>query len=423
MRTPSFSGPPAPPPTPQSGYALPSAAQLVRQAPGVMAPPPRLPQVPYTMPTGHRAVTAGGFDESLRLPPLRTQVPHSPTQSDSGSIPGTAGLGINHHGLGDSQARSIEAMVKTIPYRNKFRVLCKISPPLAPPGPGSPAVETRGPVIAIEGADAALVKAVGAVVEKVLVGSGECAVRVWGDGAVASASSASSLADDDADADAEGEPDGGDANNKNRWSVSTHGAGRGNGSGSGTSTGNGNGNGVRSSQHSPFGAYLATIMEWHAKSDAIVKHVTTVPAAGGFQRTQSRVTPVALITGGFSCTLADRFAVSIPIVDSYAPIDHWQWMATMWRGIVGPDLVVYVRSAGAAAGAAAGAGSGAGAGGAAAPPVPSNGGTVGLELPWVMVVRVDDDKGALDEKTERRLAFEVVEWVRAASFRQGFVRP
>ncbi len=132
---------------------------------------------------------------------------------------------------------------------------------------------------------------------------------------------------------------------------------------------------------------------------------------------------MALITGGFSCTLADRFAVSIPIVDSYAPIDHWQWMATMWRGIVGPDLVVYVRSAGAAAGAAAGAGSGAGAGGAAAPPVPSNGGTVGLELPWVMVVRVDDDKGALDEKTERRLAFEVVEWVRAASFRQGFVRP
>ncbi len=102
----------------------------------------------------------------------------------------------------------------------------------------------------------ALVKAVGAVVEKVLVGSGECAVRVWGDGAVASASSASSLADDDADADAEGEPDGGRRQQQESLErVSTHGAGRGNGSGSGTSTGNGNGNGVRSSQHSPFGAY------------------------------------------------------------------------------------------------------------------------------------------------------------------------
>lgn len=42
--------------------------------------------------------------------------------------------------------------------------------------------------------------------------------------------------------------------------------------------------------------------------------------------------------------MSDAAAVAIPINDAYAPVDHWQWMATLWRGIVGADLVIYVKA-------------------------------------------------------------------------------
>lgn len=42
--------------------------------------------------------------------------------------------------------------------------------------------------------------------------------------------------------------------------------------------------------------------------------------------------------------MSDAAAVTIPINDAYAPVDHWQWMATLWRGIVGADLVIYVKA-------------------------------------------------------------------------------
>ncbi len=70
----------------------------------------------------------------------------------------------------------------SISYLNKLKVLEKISPPLAPPGPGSPAIETRGPLIAIEGLHSALLKQVSSTVERALAASGECAVRVWSNG-------------------------------------------------------------------------------------------------------------------------------------------------------------------------------------------------------------------------------------------------
>ncbi|CAI4211739.1 unnamed protein product [Parascedosporium putredinis] len=101
--------------------------------------------------------------------------------------------------------------------------------------------------------------------------------------------------------------------------------------------------------------------------------------------------PVALAPKGFSVTCSDRFACSIPIEDAYAPTEHWQWMATQWRGMVGPDLFVYVKPT--------------------ADPGINLRNTVELKSPNVMLVRVPME-GTLDEKTERRLAFEIVEWVR-----------
>ena len=41
----------------------------------------------------------------------------------------------------------------------------------------------------------------------------------------------------------------------------------------------------------------------------------------------------------------NAWASALPINDTYSPADHWQWVATLWRGIIGPDFTVYVRSA------------------------------------------------------------------------------
>ena len=110
-------------------------------------------------------------------------------------------------------------------------------------------------------------------------------------------------------------------------------------------------------------------------------------------------TPVALLPAGFSLTIADRHACQIPIADSYLPVDHWQWVATLWRGIVGPDLVVYVKPC--------------------SEEELSRGGAVELRGNELMIVKVLQGTG-LDEKVDRRVCFEVVEWLRGSSFKAGF---
>lgn len=52
--------------------------------------------------------------------------------------------------------------------------------------------------------------------------------------------------------------------------------------------------------------------------------------------------PIALVPR-YQLTTADTYACSIPLFDSYRPLDHWQWMATLWRACVGPDVTVYIR--------------------------------------------------------------------------------
>ncbi|KAK0889710.1 slightly ste11-like protein, partial [Friedmanniomyces endolithicus] len=49
--------------------------------------------------------------------------------------------------------------------------------------------------------------------------------------------------------------------------------------------------------------------------------------------------PVGLIAD-YSLRASNVFACRIPIGphDPYSPSDHWQWTATQWRGVVGPDL-------------------------------------------------------------------------------------
>lgn len=414
-----------------------------------MAPPPRPGSVAYPPPppvsSSRRDATAaappgggGGFDESLRLPPLQTPTTTAQQQQQHLAAPsagqpgspasvGTAGTvsltqSQQRERDLDSQARGVEAMIMSIPYINKIKVLEKIAPP--PPLLGG----NRGPIIAIEGAVPGLVRQVGQIIERALANSGECKVRVWsGSG-------------------------GGEEGKREREREK-----------SGES-------GVQQQQRLGgvgFADCLTTITEWHGRSAEIVKYITSTTAitpagtaepeparresdvsmascssgeekksnnanTGGGEATRSKsvstaasasqqqkgqqqrgLIPVALLADGFRLTISDRFACRVPIADAYAPVDHWQWMATLWRGIVGPDLVVYVRGAEEeemtrlqAVEMAAGAEN-------------------------VMKVRVVVPPGvgvaggaAMDtvlvgEKVERRLGFEVVEWVRNGSFKEG----
>jgi hypothetical protein len=230
-------------------------------------------------------------------------------------------------------------MVMTIPHISKIKVLSKISPPLAPAGPLSPAQDVRGAVIAIEGSDAQLLAEVGKFIEDYLDREPECLVKTWKD------------------------PSESTETSKKGGAIDVEMAG----TASTPSTSS-------SAASDPFIAYLETIHFWHEKSSEIKHFSTTDPTllppppqsvspttnpplgitADLASPTLSSVPPpsaspkpripVALLPSGFSLTTSDSFASSIPINDAYAPVDHWQWMATLWRGIVGPDLTVYVKA-------------------------------------------------------------------------------
>jgi hypothetical protein len=325
---------------------------------------------------------------------------------------------MNGQQRADSQARSVEAMVMTIPYINKIKVLSKISPPLAPPDPTSPVQNVRGRVIAVEGADYKLVAEIGSFIQEYMSKEPECLVRTW-----------PAAAENTKNSNGEAEMTGMDPPPADI-----------------------------TSQNSPYVAYLSTIQTWHERSSDIIKFITTLPSPPAAPAhsspavspttiplepsvpsttpsttnpqptaTTSAIIPIALLPRGFSLTLSDTFAFSIPINDAYAPVDHWQWMATLWRGIVGPDLTIFVKTLDIGDREA----------------VEELGRFGGVECRWdvgAVVVRVgvpgsgnggkegrdggpagvgkdrmnggDGGGVRVEEKTLRRLGFEVLEWVR-----------
>ncbi|KAL1870408.1 hypothetical protein VTK73DRAFT_2646 [Phialemonium thermophilum] len=534
----SMGPPPAPPPPP-----LPPRLQS------------RRPSVIQSGPLAYRSAThaASSFDESLRLPPLQTQVSAgetfdrtnqrpkaqegvtadiTPREFPSTARPATSGTQSargstaplsagtpwpppgHHRGQQqephDSQDRSVEAMVMSIPYTRRLKVLQSISPPLpnrgqartsaTATGKADDATILRGPIVAIEGdASPSLIEQVGGIVEKALISCGECDLSVWetrtgrkedskGDGSNAKEQSIScgesTRPKRGGGIDKEGQP-------HSEVQVASCASSAG-------STDVRDSFAPGSSLLSTFYLrYLQTIMEWHVKSLEMVRHVTApsrkqsssrpgaetskqdsptspsgredaspdVEMAGtsakavllareqagataetGAADTSMEVThhgdslsssaspelsmaavtvgsshvPVALVKGGFSLRISDQFACQMPIVDLYAPVDHWHWMATLWRGVVGADLVIYVRAASPHDGLH-GVGTGLDEAAAGAlrtargqPGVTAS--SVEIESPGIVVVRVGSD-GTVDKKTERRLGFEVVEWVRAGTFR------
>ncbi|MCJ1408066.1 hypothetical protein MMC19_002139 [Ptychographa xylographoides] len=296
-------------------------------------------------------------DSSLTLPPLKT----------------------NSVSEASAQAKSVEAMVKTIPTINKIKVLSKICPPLAPPGPTSPTQPTRGAAIAVEGTDEEAVNAVISHLTELFSKDDTRSLRIWESPSFVSAR-----------------------------------------------------------DHKPtFADYLQLITHWHSISAEVVKHITTIPSPPSPVPLSPKTTtevmdidtepfpvpvtsrtphnpylnnlgilPIAIIPR-YQLTLTDVAASSIPITDSYAPVDHWQWFATLWRGIVGPDITIVVRSAnvGYETRSANGVGS----------PKEDHLGRGGVEVRLVdarAILLRCDSRGKVSESGLRRVGFEVGEYVR-----------
>lgn len=382
------------PPNPLQSYArtpLPKLGSLTRSQSGPMPPPLRPSGSTSWLENDQQNRRHSGFDESLKLPPLQTSVPASPSRTPfmdarHVSLP-MAGLNASpsREALAP-RARTLAEMVMSISFKRKIAVLASICQPAPPVGREGIPGDTRGPFIAVEGPDAKLLQEAGNAIEKGLTACSDVVLKVWRD---------------------------------ESYGQNTTGGG----TGEASQLGRGDG-GTKSGD--VFEPYIKEISWWQKKSKQIGRHITGKPAlltsAGEERADDERIVtraqmkeagtppgdkgpapsakiPVALAKEGFSLTISDRYACTMPILDKYTPVDHWQWMATLWRGTVCPDLIVYVMPS--------------------EEEESSNRRTVELSRRMgLIVVKLPAGKG-LDEGTERRLVFEVMEWMREGSFREG----
>lgn len=147
--------------------------------------------------------------------------------------------------------------------------------------------------------------------------------------------------------------------------------------------------------------------------------------------------PIAILPH-YQLSAVESAAQAIPIVDAYAPVEHWQWAAALWRGCVGPNITVVVRDCdeaeilqwGGGMPVEVRLGAGGSGGGSVVTTVPGNAsrpggggssnraGMVGAtgEARAVVVRKLKGDKltegGMAGEKALRRVAFEIVEFLR-----------
>jgi len=119
-----------------------------------------------------------------------------------------------------------------------------------------------------------------------------------------------------------------------------------------------------------------------------IMDVDDAAASASYNKSPQTKKPIAILPL-FSLHASNTFACRIPLIDTYAPNDHWSWNATQWRGVVGPDLTIYLK----------------------------NGEEKGRmveqkEEARLFVLRKGVD-AEVDGSTLRRLGFEIGEWVRA----------
>ncbi|KIW01082.1 uncharacterized protein PV09_07372 [Verruconis gallopava] len=78
------------------------------------------------------------------------------------------------------------------------------------------------------------------------------------------------------------------------------------------------------------------------KTEAVAKTECEARRRSDVERLASKI-PLLLI-GNYILHGSNAWSTALPINDVYSPADHWAWTATLWRGVVGADLTVYVRT-------------------------------------------------------------------------------
>ncbi|KAL6238140.1 hypothetical protein BDW75DRAFT_237643 [Aspergillus navahoensis] len=268
-------------------------------------------------------------DPSLTLPPLKTQ--SSMAVSMTPITPFTQ----------DGFHKDKEAAVMSIPFLNKIKLLAKISPQLPMSfREGDPG--RRGPVIAVDGQDAGLVKTVAEYLSNTLSKEGKFQVRIF-DGPEIS----------EPKQNREGSVEPGEMGDKqvecfsriSKWhQVSEEIKSFVKSELSRRSVDLGSENAEDASPHiSPktIGPNKPTSSP-PASSENGSEAASSPPETTSTRSPSSTSLPVAIVPR-YQLTTADAYACIVPIADQYNVADHWQWMAALWRGAVGPDITVYVR--------------------------------------------------------------------------------
>lgn len=126
--------------------------------------------------------------------------------------------------------------------------------------------------------------------------------------------------------------------------------------------------------------YLDLVRDWHGKSDEMIDFITAASStscpriavhpdtnskaqdttsdnaltndveaqheydADQYELLASSSTAIPLILlSRYQFHASNAFSTAISLTGAYTPIDHWQWMATLWRGTIGPDVTVYLK--------------------------------------------------------------------------------
>ncbi|KAL4909045.1 hypothetical protein BDW74DRAFT_174261 [Aspergillus multicolor] len=271
-------------------------------------------------------------DPSLTLPPLKT---HS-------SLP--AGMTPVTPYPQDGFHKDKESAVMSIPFLNKIKVLAKISPQL-PSSFREGDAKRRGPVIAVDGQDAALVKTVADYLNNALSKEGKFQVRVF-DGPEISEPKQKREGSTEPEEMCDKQDDY--WNCVRKWKqvsqkiksfVKSEPSRRSIDAGSGEE---------ESPRISPRTAHPdkttaeANISSPPTSSENGSEAASSPPETASTPNPASNSLPVAIVPR-YQLTTADAYACIAPMSDHYNVVDHWQWMATLWRGAVGPDITVYVR--------------------------------------------------------------------------------
>ncbi|KAM0720473.1 hypothetical protein Q7P37_004609 [Cladosporium fusiforme] len=360
------------------------ALRGVISPPGPMAPPPR-PGPGYQqhrMSQGHNAP-----DRSLQLPPLKTGV--------SNGVPASARSTTSH---------SVEEAIMSMPFDAKLAILRRLAPPSA-----IKENAPRGPLIAIEGDNGEAVKSLAKWLSDTLDKDSEVRVKLLEspdvtakggkDDAMAeyhmlaaqwlamsktilneleyNATTPSDtakacqmdLSSTPVSASASAPIREVDENYDDEETTPTK------------ST-----NGTQNTSSNPKKTSLSEIMDIddHTHTHNTDHEPPTTTTATHAQK------PISILPL-FSLHASNTFACRIPLTH-YAPYDHWSWNATQWRGVVGPDLTIYLRDDEAKGKAA----------------------VEQFEEERLFVVRrgAGAEEVEIDGATLRRVGFEVGEWVR-----------